>query len=206
MSEESKTGILKTFTPVIIQGGMQDTWKNPRNVIYYRFKLTFEKDGAEDVGTALSTKTQPNWEIGKEYNYIRKVVESQGAFESYVSFSKLDKVFTGSSGGSSYKSPEQQKSIAIQIGTECAVEFMKSLMLGEAKEEELKSVAQVLTKWLLDKSISNEHGKRASHALRTALKAASIKEWAIETPEGVIERANRFFDWSDTTPTQEGGE
>jgi len=112
---------LKTITP-IVQEGVHQTWSND-NGTYYKFTIEFENG---DKGNCMSTKQQPSWKIGNEFEY-EKVVNGE-----YTNIKGLkDKAQNFSKGG--YKEdPLRQQYIIAQSSMKLGVDIIQ---MGLEKED-----------------------------------------------------------------------
>ena len=116
------TGKLVSFVP-LMNGNIQATYESDKGK-YWKFTVTFNSNGANDTGTAMSKDESPKWKIGDEYSYERSVLGASGQYVNFKSLKNLSNPFVPG-GGSKGLSPEFGVQKAFECAVECTLKFFE---------------------------------------------------------------------------------
>ena len=116
------TGKLVSFVP-LMNGNVQATYESDKGK-YWKFTVTFNSNGANDTGTAMSKDESPKWKIGDEYSYERNVSGASGQYVNFKSLKNLSNPFVPG-GGSKGPSPEFGVQKAFECAVECTLKFFE---------------------------------------------------------------------------------
>ena len=108
-------------------GGQHATWVSDKGT-NWKFTVTFDNG---DVGTAMSTKTNPSWKLGELYNYEKTV---SGNYTNFKGMIQVDS-YKPSKKGSYYDNPEEQKQLTFVWAIHNATEYVR--MVEERMEKKL---------------------------------------------------------------------
>lgn len=98
-------------------GGQHATWVSDKGT-NWKFTVTFDNG---DVGTAMSTKTNPSWKLGELYNYEKTV---SGNYTNFKGMIQVDS-YKPSEKGSYYDNHEKQKQITFVWSIHNATEYVR---------------------------------------------------------------------------------
>ena len=144
------TGKLVSFVP-LMNGNIQATYESDKGK-YWKFTVTFNSNGANDTGTAMSKDESPKWKIGDEYSYERNVSGASGQYVNFKSLKNLSNPFVPG-GGSKGPSPEFGVQKAFECAVECTLKFfeLNPDIYSQAAED---SVLNKMWAYILDGSES----------------------------------------------------
>lgn len=116
------TGKLVSFVP-LMNGNVQATYESDKGK-YWKFTVTFNSNGVNDTGTAMSKDESPKWKIGDNYSYERSVSGSTGQYVNFKGLKNLSNPFVPG-GGSKGPSPEFGVQKAFECAVECTLKFFE---------------------------------------------------------------------------------
>jgi len=176
---------LVKFEPRLIQGTNNQETFNGRNGMLYKFNITFNINGTDEVGEYSSSKETPSWKTGEDYTFERTVRGQQGQFIVYKDIKSVNQQFNaprtggGKSGGIDF---------ARQKALECASAATPSFWCSENNKDNLKPDIYTSPAKAFFKAIT-ETGQEADIWLNiAALNAVVARVDRVEdmqTPEGV---------------------
>ena len=158
-------GKLVAFTPKL-NNGAHETYQGEKGLLY-KFVVTFNTNGVDVTGTANSSKQQPSWKVGEEYNYDeRRNTSSQGTV--YISFSGIKSV-----NATPFSGKKTDPTFIIQKAFECAVECsikFWNVNIDTYREEYLDAMINDVFERIMKRDKENERW-----AYISAIRLATLK-------------------------------
>ena len=186
------TGIIKKLNPVM-NNGEQETWKNDRGMIYYKFYVTI----GDTEGTILSSKTTPSWKIGTKVDIAYKKNSSGNISFNNLKIVNDEEKKPGTTTGNRYYAPEGVKESCMGMAQRIArIMFEGVIKINPEKAKESpKNIESILNygkffyDWIIMDGLTRDACSIRWFALEEAVFNMQFPTLEIKSKDAIIANA-----------------